>query len=612
MRKKTNAVLLALLATFMLLSFMSCSNGSTPTAEEAFEKSLEPVMNNTVNPEKPYDGICWGLFEKQQTVSEESPRGGDEGKITVHTEGQYAVYIPKGFQPKQKTVMILTPNNTTASEFAKSEIGRAWMKLSYERADFAVAFVEPLGGKTWNTALAAVTDATAGSPRDERAFIYDVTKNLKEKSYEEGRPFISVDKNAMSIIGYGEGADMAAVLAAAWPALFPNTLLINPTMIETETIETLLAEGAYPHIVDKTLNWGKVNNGQIGMPVYVYSGDAAIKAEVKRIWDGVNRNAVNPDSSLDKNLLAVTELSSDNVSDIYAAAANNNRFMGYSGGTVRERVDFTSDNFEFHREEKVEGDLMRRWSIYTPDNFDTSQKNPLVVVLHGSSASITDIAEETRWTDIADKEGFAVLFIQGYPKASSAAKNPFPSWILGSAKTPDNYKLEKNIDLQYIDQVVTRVVEERNIDEERIYITGHSLGSMMTITVMGSEIANRFAAFGPIGAFSLPNTEAPVKDVAIWAMLGEFEGARYGTSIDAWGPVLGLDVTNKELADEGGDLPEGKYMSVTYNNTDGEPRMKFTMVMDSPHTYMAEEADLLWYDYFSHYRRVDGATVYTK
>ena len=120
---------------------------------------------------------------------------------------------------------------------------------------------------------------------------------------------------------------------------------------------------------------------------------------------------------------------------------------------------------------------------YVSSSYDGSSSVPLVVALHGSSASITDLPEESRWSDVADEYGFIVVFIQGYPAGSP---NPYPAWFTYAGA---------QVDIDYIKAVVGKVQDRYNIDSERMYLTGHSLGSMMTQMFASSADRTFFGLF---------------------------------------------------------------------------------------------------------------------
>mgnify|MGYP002241618654 CR=1 FL=1 len=80
-------------------------------------------------------------------------------------------------------------------------------------------------------------------------------------------------------------------------------------------------------------------------------------------------------------------------------------------GRVAKAEDFTRRGFDIH-EEWVNGEL-RRWMVYVPSTYTGSKKVPLVLVMHGYTASMYAIAEESRWYEVAEQNGFIVVFAQG-------------------------------------------------------------------------------------------------------------------------------------------------------------------------------------------------------
>ena len=57
---------------------------------------------------------------------------------------------------------------------------------------------------------------------------------------------------------------------------------------------------------------------------------------------------------------------------------------------------------------------------------------PLVLVMHGYTASMYAIAEESRWYDVAEENGFIVVFAQGLVRPADAMGNiPTAMWLAG-------------------------------------------------------------------------------------------------------------------------------------------------------------------------------------
>ncbi len=589
---------------FLVLGLLLVSCDGQPPIDKT-----TPVRNATVDAAKPYDAIHWGLFHDQVTSSTTTPRGGSD--IAVTTQGTYSLYIPQGLQPKSRTLLILVPNGKTSKEFASSEIGKRWIDLSYSTKEFAVVFAEPQDG-TWNVSLAS-------TGRDERAFMYDLFASIRNKKVNVTNAFLSVDKNGASLIGYGAGADMAGVLAAGWPAMFSNTTLVEPTSFPA-VIPTLLDEGAYPYIIDGKKGFGELKNGNIAMPLYISSNNPSLKAHYMDTWSEVNFNAYAGDKTIDRTFTKAVSLNDSDVGEIYQVARANGRFMGYPGGTIRAHLDFSSSRFKTF-EEQLDG-LLRRWKVYTPASYNASVETPMVVVLHGSSAAISDIAEESRWTDVADAAGCLVTFIQGYPSSSDTATSiPIPAWNMSDASS-------NNADIKYIETVVERVKAGWNVNSERVYLTGHSLGSMMTTCVAASPISNLFAAYAPVGMI-FGTTQYPQgftlgNKVPTWAFLGQYDmqGSGFtgtgpyaggGVQIATWATLNGVtDVTTPAPTYEN-SIETDKFATYTYLDASNAPMAKYTVVKQSPHVYMPEESYLIWNSFFKHFSRLaDGTVVYTE
>ena len=593
MRKITKVSVL-LLAITMLFASCATMNGTTP-AVEGFAPTTDttPVKKTTVDPTAPYNAVHYGLFNDQKSESTEYP-GLDGKPVSRVTEGTYSIYIPENGQPKIPTVIVLVPNGYTARTFALSETGKWWMAESASQGRFAVVFAEPKSG-VWNTGLDPYR-------RNDAAYIKDIFKTIRVKALTDNA-YINCDKNSVSIVGYAEGGEMAAYIAATYPTLFSSTTVVAPKAFDRERAESLLSNKAYVHNDNWSDGYGNLLNGEVGMPMYVVTkdGDKAAAEAIRDVWATVNANALPKaiDTVKDTALYSATLFDDLSVADISKLASGNARVQGYAGGTLRFRPDYTDRHWATFEGALEPLGLVRRWRVYTPSTYDAAKSYPLVVVMHGSTSAITDIAEETRWSEIAESKGFIVMYLQGYLTGKDLPK---PGWSLM------NTNVKTNADLRFIRDAVAWVEKYRTIDTSRVYLTGHSLGSMMTHTVMASELNTIFAAYAPIGMFFGPGNVPAVNDTItpVWAMNGEFDmqkpfgkGGAYETGCQ-WAEHFGLDSTEPEAVSQKG-FNEGKFMTETWS--DGYvPLVQVTGVMDSPHVYMAEEAQMIW-DWFSCFSR---------
>ena len=599
--KKTLAIALTLC---MLLTSVFAQGLAEAVVEANEDTSYLVPVKAELDPENPYAAYHYGLFHNQKCTYSTTLREGNTEFPVPEATVTYSTFIPTGFQVKSSLYIILIPDGMTAKDFSESETGMEWIRLANSDKDpFAVAFVEPQGGEKWNTAEAA-------DGRDEAAAAYAVFSALRDKSSAENA-FISVDKSGVRVVGYKEGADTAAIWAAAWPQLFANVTLIEPTKFDKNTIDKWLDSTIYPYAIDGKGGYDMGMKGRdVAMPLFIYSKDKTIIENYTTVWTSINHNCENNDTSRDRSLEIVRVMKDSKASTIYENAKQNNRFLGYPGGTVRGVFyEYDSINgFSPVWEDNTIDNYTRRWMTYVPESYDGSSAVPLVVALHGSSASITDLPEESRWSDVADEYGFIVVFVQGYPNGTP---NPIPAWFSYAGA---------QVDIDYIKAVVGKVQDAYNIDCERMYLTGHSLGSMMTQVFASSQDRAFFAAYVPVG-YTLGETYLlqlngekymdavnNTTTIPCWFMKGEFDingnkidGTKGGDTdaLNFWAKTVnGLsemsDAYDESLrTDLDVTLPKGKFLTHSFSIGNVEV-VKYTRVMQSPHTYMAEESKLAW------------------
>lgn len=150
----------------------------------------------------------------------------------------------------------------------------------------------------------------------------------------------------------------------------------------------------------------------------------------------------------------------------------------------------------------------RRYLLHVPQNIDLSQPVPLVVTIHGFAQWPANQANVSQWNQIADREGFIVVYPSGtgFPKRWLA----FPQQSKASSK-----------DVVFISDLINTLSTQYNIDPSSIYVNGLSNGGGMTF-LLGCVLADRIAATGSVGgAFILPMEEcAPSRPVPLIAFHG--------------------------------------------------------------------------------------------
>jgi len=124
------------------------------------------------------------------------------------------------------------------------------------------------------------------------------------------------------------------------------------------------------------------------------------------------------------------------------------------------------------------------YRIFVPEGYTPDRSWPLIIGLHGASGS------ENTWLDRrrrGETENLCKHLSQerGYLFVAPSGRGPFTGY--------------RRIGGQDVMDVLDRVLSIYNIDPERVYLTGHSMGGG-GIWILGLRHAEKFAAIAPIAA----------------------------------------------------------------------------------------------------------------
>jgi polyhydroxybutyrate depolymerase len=154
--------------------------------------------------------------------------------------------------------------------------------------------------------------------------------------------------------------------------------------------------------------------------------------------------------------------------------------------------------------------IVRTFKLHVPASYSANTKTALVIALHGYTSSATDTENGTGLSEKADAEGFIVVYPNGlpYPWTTNNPQawnwgGPFEEWTQGTD------------DVEFIDQMIELICKYYTIDRNRIYVTGHSMGSIMTYH-LEYELSNKIAAIAThSGQMVYLPTEAPGNKISI-------------------------------------------------------------------------------------------------
>ena len=187
------------------------------------------------------------------------------------------------------------------------------------------------------------------------------------------------------------------------------------------------------------------------------------------------------------------------------------------------------------------GGQARRYLLHVPAAYDPQTPTALVFVFHGAGIGAERFVDYTRFSRVADREGFLIVYPEGLGER--------PVWD----PSPGSQ------DVQFVSDLIDTLQIRCNIDPGRIYATGHSNGGGM-VHRLACELAGRIAAIGPVsGAYPSSGDCAPSRPVPVFAI--------HGTA-DPIVPYEGIPEWAAAWAERNGCDPEP--VDVTHNVLIGE------------------------------------------
>ena len=141
--------------------------------------------------------------------------------------------------------------------------------------------------------------------------------------------------------------------------------------------------------------------------------------------------------------------------------------------------------------------------VEIPNNYSLDKEYPLIIFLHGSvvSNSMSFEYRETTRTSFYEPENDPYIYAAPI-------------------------KLEIDWDSKKISDVIENIKQNLNIDEERIYLTGLSMGGRGSF-IVAADLPDTFAAIMPLsphdGPYEYVSLSKKVKDIPVWMSHGKYD-----------------------------------------------------------------------------------------
>lgn len=170
-----------------------------------------------------------------------------------------------------------------------------------------------------------------------------------------------------------------------------------------------------------------------------------------------------------------------------------------------------------------EYDYKLPFRLYIPENYKEGEKYPLVIFLHGAGRRGNDNVSQIK--DMSGPLAFVNHEVQKkYPSFVLAPQSPIGENWIGQTYSGERVALSLEdvkpspINLMLLD-LLQKIQVKYDIDSDRIYLTGQSMGGIGTwyLALMNP---NEFAAIAPICGRSLPSEVSAIVDLPIWAFHG--------------------------------------------------------------------------------------------
>ena len=197
------------------------------------------------------------------------------------------------------------------------------------------------------------------------------------------------------------------------------------------------------------------------------------------------------------------------------------------------------------------GGLTRSYDLYEPARFHPGQ--PVVMFLHGCNQTAAQARIATRFDDLADQKGFAVIYPAQVVASSSSAPlvdgNGIGCWNWFLPQDQARGSGEPAV----LAGIATSVTEALKADRKRVYVEGISAGADMTV-ILAATYPDVFAAAGSLAGCS-------------YSTCGDVSGALTHTAMGPRARVVPMFVENG-TADVLNPAPQSEALAQSWLGSD--------------------------------------------
>jgi len=178
--------------------------------------------------------------------------------------------------------------------------------------------------------------------------------------------------------------------------------------------------------------------------------------------------------------------------------------MGAGCTSLGRRPEPHAGMFSRSFETKVIKTMKAQYLLYLPKQYEESEKLwPLMLFLHGAGERSDDLEK---------------VKIHGPPKLIATEEREFP-FVVVSPQCPEDGWWSDETRIETLDALLDHIVDRYRIDQDRIYVTGLSMGGYGTWG-LATAYPERFAAIAPICGGGAPKEAAGISHLPVWVFHG--------------------------------------------------------------------------------------------
>ncbi len=201
------------------------------------------------------------------------------------------------------------------------------------------------------------------------------------------------------------------------------------------------------------------------------------------------------------------------VMDLAGCATTSKKGNLHPGATLDRKMDIRAGGFR------------RSYRVHVPQAYTPDRHWPLVVILHGAFSTAREMEKHSRFSELADREGFIALYPNGM-----GIFGILQHWNAGHCC--GKAARDQVDDVGFVIAALDEVRKLLNVDPRRIYAVGFSNGGML-VHRLAAEKPEVWAAVAPLAGsvggrkdakhplWRIPDPAVPVSVLLMHGMLDE-------------------------------------------------------------------------------------------